>query len=113
MLEHTTYQARLTRTTLSIRVPYPPDLLASVQRAAQQISSAIKAMPEWAQERVRPFPEFNPDIAAFIDALDCDPVRDEFRRKSKKLGLSCGEGPFPISIETGTKELFLQVTLNA
>ena len=83
-----TYHAKNTRATLTIFIPYPPDLQAKLDAASDTVAAIVASIPDYARPRVHPFMEFHPAIKAWENTIDLAPIRAEFDRKAKKLGLS-------------------------
>lgn len=89
-------RARVQTATLSIFVPYPPDLKQKVADHSTKMKLEIIETPE---------------AAAFEQAIDFAAVREEFRRVAKKLDMPMPEGLFPVSIWHTARGIVLTATV--
>lgn len=87
------YQAKVQEAVLTIWVPYPSEISAAYAEEKSKATELMRELPRHVITRAADHPLSN----AFAETIDWSAVRDEFRRKAKKVDLSAPSGDFPVS----------------
>lgn len=103
----TDYRAKINQVELRISVPYPSDMIAAIEAENAKARKALAAFPRHAATLTRIGD--SAEAADFIADLDWVAIRDEFRRKAKKLDMRLPDGDFPVSISSEVRSVILSV----
>ena len=95
----TDLRAKAVRVRLEIWVPYPEEVRAEREQDIATANEVLAIIPFWCRPVGPCLVVENPKATAFEDSIQPTAIRDEFRRKAKKLGLQVPEGDFSYEIE--------------
>lgn len=104
--------AKMVSARLELWVPYPQELREALAKLDSDIRSALATLPAEIVPVLgnRLYREFCPAISKFDDEIDMAPIRVEFTRKAKKIGLEVKDGAVNWQHENGGVLLWCTAT---